>query len=55
MTTLCALYFTLLLNKFRLNFRIGVICAVLYGAFLVFASLVEMNVFFPVNLPVCEH
>jgi Ca2+/Na+ antiporter len=40
--------------QFRLNKRVGFVCLALYAVFLTFASLVELNVFFEVNLPICE-
>jgi len=39
--------------KYRLNKKVGIICLGLYAIFLVFALLFELNVFFPVNLPMC--
>jgi len=39
--------------KYRLNKKVGVICLILYAIFLVFALLFELNVFLPVNLPMC--
>lgn len=53
LSTLCALYLTLLVNKFRLDWRVGLTCLCLYAAYLVLASLIELNVFFVVNLPTC--
>lgn len=40
--------------KFSLNKKVGVICLCLYAVFLVFAILIELNVFFFVNLPMCK-
>lgn len=54
LTTLVLLYLTFYLNKFKLDWKVGVTCLAMYVAFLVFASLVELNVFFPVNLPTCD-
>ncbi|XP_071553844.1 sodium/potassium/calcium exchanger 3 [Temnothorax nylanderi] len=39
--------------KYFLNKKVGVICLILYAIFLVFALLFELNVFYPVNLPMC--
>ncbi|KAG7201482.1 hypothetical protein KM043_004241 [Ampulex compressa] len=39
--------------KFKLNKKVGAICLVMYAVFLVFAILIELNVFFTVNLPIC--
>ncbi|XP_061704115.1 sodium/potassium/calcium exchanger 3-like isoform X1 [Cydia pomonella] len=55
LSTLFALYGSLALNKFRLDCRVGVACAALYLGYLALAALIELNVFFPVNLPVCPH
>lgn len=46
-------YMVIAFNKYQLNKKVGVICLILYAIFLVFAVLVELNVFFPVNLPMC--
>ncbi|XP_037931774.1 sodium/potassium/calcium exchanger 4-like [Teleopsis dalmanni] len=53
--TLVCLYVAFVVNKFELNRKIGVACAIMYFIFLMFASMIELNVFFPVNLPVCSH
>ncbi|XP_020283761.1 sodium/potassium/calcium exchanger 3-like [Pseudomyrmex gracilis] len=39
---------------YRLNKKVGIICLILYIIFLVFALLFELNIFFPVNLPMCS-
>lgn len=54
LTTLCGLYIAFAVNKFRLDWKIGVACLLMYIMFLIFASLVELNFFFPVNLPTCD-
>ncbi len=54
MGSLILLYGTLALNKFYLDKKVGIAALVLYGGFLIFASLTEMNVFAMVNLPTCE-
>lgn len=54
-STLIILYIMLAANKFKLNCRLGVACLFVYSIFLVLASLVELNVFFDVNMPVCVH
>lgn len=54
LSTLVMFYLSLYLNKFRLDWKIGLTCLVMYGAFLAFASLIELNYFFPVNLPTCD-
>lgn len=55
LSTLFGLYLAFALNRFHLDIKIGLICTVMYIAFLIFASLIELNVFFTVNLPTCEH
>ncbi|XP_076631843.1 sodium/potassium/calcium exchanger 4 isoform X1 [Colletes latitarsis] len=39
--------------NFKLNKKVGIICLLLYAIFLAIALLVELNVFFFVNLPMC--
>lgn len=55
LSTLCGLYCAFLFNKFKLDWKVGVCCTVMYLMFLIFASMIELNVFFPVNLPTCDH
>ncbi|KAJ2954393.1 hypothetical protein O0L34_g2656 [Tuta absoluta] len=55
LSTLFALYGSLVLNRFHLDWRVGVTCALVYVAFLALAALIELNVLFVVNLPVCPH
>ncbi|CAG4955216.1 unnamed protein product [Colias eurytheme] len=55
LSTLFALYGALALNKFQLDWRVGITCAVVYIGYLVLAALIELNVLFVVNLPVCPH
>ncbi|CAH2103533.1 unnamed protein product [Euphydryas editha] len=55
LSTLIALYGSLALNKFQLDWKVGVSCAIVYAGFLVMASLIELNVLFVVNLPICPH
>ncbi|KAJ6636772.1 Sodium/potassium/calcium exchanger 5 [Pseudolycoriella hygida] len=55
LSTLIGLYISFAVNKFRLDWKIGLICTIMYIAYLIFASLVELNFFFPVNLPICDH
>lgn len=42
------------LYKFKLNRRVGTVCLIMYTIFLIFAILVELNVFFHVNWPMCD-
>ncbi|XP_037935553.1 sodium/potassium/calcium exchanger 3-like isoform X2 [Teleopsis dalmanni] len=53
LSTLFLLYITFSFNKFKLDKKVGTACLVMYLVFLVFASLIELNVFFRVNLPTC--
>lgn len=46
-------YCSIAVNKYRLDWKVGLVCLLMYIGFLIFASLVELNVFFPVNLPTC--
>ncbi|KAK5646063.1 hypothetical protein RI129_004527 [Pyrocoelia pectoralis] len=54
LSTLILLYISFLLNRFKLDWKIGLTCLSMYICFLIFASLVELNVFFQVNLPTCN-
>ncbi|GAB0094739.1 Sodium/potassium/calcium exchanger [Sergentomyia squamirostris] len=53
LSTLLMLYITFSCNKFRLDRRVGHVCLIMYAVFLILASLIELNVFFRVNLPTC--
>ncbi|XP_005177407.2 sodium/potassium/calcium exchanger 4-like [Musca domestica] len=55
LTSLLALYLIFALNKFTLNRRVGLTCLVLYIVIITLTTLMQLNVFFPVNLPVCPH
>ncbi|XP_045531328.1 sodium/potassium/calcium exchanger 3-like [Pieris brassicae] len=55
LSTLFALYGALALNKFQLDWKVGFTCAGVYLGFLVLAALIELNVLFDVNLPICPH
>ncbi|KOB77279.1 Sodium/potassium/calcium exchanger 4, partial [Operophtera brumata] len=55
LSTLFTLYGCLALNKFQLDWKIGVTCTLVYIGYLTLAALIELNVFFVVNLPVCPH
>ncbi|XP_066248332.1 sodium/potassium/calcium exchanger 4-like [Euwallacea similis] len=54
LTTLVLLYVFICFNRFKLDRKIGLVCLIMYVAFLVFTSLMELNVFFPVNLLTCD-
>ena len=54
-STLILLYFALACNKFKLDRRVGFICLAMYSVFLIFASVIELNIFFVVNMPTCVH
>uniref|UniRef100_W8ASE0 Sodium/potassium/calcium exchanger 5 n=2 Tax=Ceratitis capitata TaxID=7213 RepID=W8ASE0_CERCA len=53
LSTLFLLYITFSFNKFKLDRKVGMACLVMYLVFMIFASLIELNVFFRVNLPTC--
>lgn len=55
LTTLFGLYIAFVANKFRLDWKIGVACTVMYIGFLIISTMIELNFFFHVNLPVCDH
>lgn len=55
LSTLFGLYLSFALNKFRLDYKIGLACTAMYASYLIFASLIEMNYFFVVNRPTCPH
>ncbi|PWA30606.1 hypothetical protein CCH79_00009151 [Gambusia affinis] len=42
------------LNKWTLDWRLGLACLVMYAVFLCFSVLIEFNVFIFVNLPMCR-
>ncbi|KAH1013813.1 hypothetical protein HUJ04_002751 [Dendroctonus ponderosae] len=54
LTTLVLFYLSICFNKFQLDWKIGLVCLVMYVGFVIFATLVELNVFFIVNLPTCS-
>ncbi|KAG5896875.1 hypothetical protein JTB14_033516 [Gonioctena quinquepunctata] len=53
LSTLLMLYVAFALNKFQLDKKVGRACLLMYAVFLILASLIELNVFFRVNLPTC--
>ncbi|KAH9628037.1 hypothetical protein HF086_018012 [Spodoptera exigua] len=55
LSTLFTLYGCLFLNKFQLDWKIGITCGLIYIGYLILAALIELNVFFTVNLPICPH
>lgn len=55
LSTLCGLYTAFWFNKFKLDWKVGLTCTSMYLAFLAVSSLIELNVFFKVNLPTCIH
>ncbi|KAL7300989.1 hypothetical protein TKK_0006266 [Trichogramma kaykai] len=55
MSTLVLLYLALGCNRFKLDRKVGIICLCMYSVFLVFASLIELNVFFVATKPTCDH
>ncbi|XP_053687793.1 sodium/potassium/calcium exchanger 3-like [Sabethes cyaneus] len=55
LSTLCGLYIAFWFNRFKLDWKVGLTCLTMYIAFLTVSSLIELNVFFQVNLPTCIH
>ncbi|XP_055536308.1 sodium/potassium/calcium exchanger 3-like [Wyeomyia smithii] len=55
LSTLCGLYIAFWFNRFKLDWKVGLTCLSMYVAFLTVSSLIELNVFFQVNLPTCIH
>lgn len=53
LTTLLLLYGSFVANRFVLDRKIGFVCLIMYMIFLIFACMIELNVFFMVNLPPC--
>uniref|UniRef100_A0A1B6FZ48 Sodium/potassium/calcium exchanger 5 n=2 Tax=Cuerna arida TaxID=1464854 RepID=A0A1B6FZ48_9HEMI len=53
LSTLLLLYIAFAINRFKLDRKVGYACLMMYGMFLVLATLIELNVFFTVNLPTC--
>lgn len=45
---------TLCVARWRLNWRVGLVCLALYAAFLTLACLYELNYFGPFNPPTCK-
>lgn len=52
-TSMIVLYLIIAMNGYLLDTKIGVSCVIMYLVFITLACLLEMNVFFPVNLPPC--
>lgn len=55
LTSLMCLYLVFLLSRFTLSRKVGLSCLILYLVLMTSTTLVQLNVFFPVNLPVCRH
>ncbi|XP_061628131.1 sodium/potassium/calcium exchanger 3-like isoform X1 [Phyllopteryx taeniolatus] len=54
---LASVFFTVVgvhLNKWTLDWKLGLVCLVMYAIFLCFSVLIEFNVFIFVNLPMCR-
>lgn len=54
-STLLVLYISLACNRFKLSRAVGLTCLIVYAIFLIFASVIELNIFFVVNMPICDH
>lgn len=55
LTSLVGLYLVFLYYDFTLRPSLGLWCVTMYFGFLTLATLIELNIFFPVNLPICKH
>ncbi|GAB0086851.1 Sodium/potassium/calcium exchanger [Sergentomyia squamirostris] len=55
LSALLGLYVSLLFNKFKLDWKVGATCTLFYVFFLIISSMLELNFFFPVNPPTCDH
>ncbi|XP_066282082.1 sodium/potassium/calcium exchanger 5-like isoform X3 [Branchiostoma lanceolatum] len=53
LSTVLVLLFTMWLNRWRLDRKLGVICGCLYALFITLATLYELNVFGDFNPPTC--
>lgn len=53
-SSVAILYAAIALNGFVLDRKVGIGCILMYIVFITFACMLEMNVFFPVNLPPCD-
>ncbi|XP_014204897.1 sodium/potassium/calcium exchanger 3 isoform X1 [Copidosoma floridanum] len=53
LSTLLLLYVAFAANRFQLDRKVGRACLCMYAVFLILATLIELNVFFRVNLPTC--
>ena len=54
LASLVILYVILIQGKFVITKWTGFVCLIVYSVFLTVSILMELNVFFPVNLPMCE-
>ena len=52
--TLFLLYVIFMYYDYKLDYKVGLIFIFIYIVFLIIACLLELNIFFPVNLPVCD-
>lgn len=55
LTTLAALYFSLVMNKFKLDRKVGVSCLIFYLLFIVFAWLIDMNILRLIHPAAVDH
>ncbi|GAB6030391.1 hypothetical protein CHUAL_007269 [Chamberlinius hualienensis] len=53
LSTVVFLFSVVILNKWRLNKKLGAACCIMYICFLIVSNLFELNVFGMVNLPTC--
>lgn len=54
LSTLMLLYVAFAANRFQLDRRVGQACLCMYAVFLILATLIELNVFYDVNLGPCK-
>ena len=54
LASLILLYLILVWGKFVMTKLIGLICLIVYSVFLAISIMIELNLFFDVNLPTCQ-
>ena len=53
-TSLMVFYVIIATNGFLLDAKVGISSLIMYAIFLTLACMLELNFFFPVNLPLCD-
>ncbi|CAH1717086.1 unnamed protein product [Chironomus riparius] len=51
LATLFVFVFLFIINRFKLDRKIGISCSIFYLVFLIFTFMLEMNLFIPMNFP----